>query len=207
VDLKRFDYGKKLLWREKVCKELALEDQDIVIGFVGSLRKDKGVNELLAACRKVLARRSDAKLLLIGDRTFYEDLEIHLRNWAESSEQVIFLPPTQYVPQYMACMDIFCLPSYREGFGLVIVEAEAMGVPVVVSDVPGPVDAVVDEKTGIVVPVRRVGELVNAINRLLDDEELREDFGRNARNFAAENFEQQEFLKLQLENKESLLLS
>lgn len=207
VDLNRFDYRKKHVWREEFRKDLALTERDIVIGFVGSVRRDKGVNELLAACRKLFAQRSDARLLLIGDKTFYEDLDRHLRDWAESSEKVIFVPPTRDVPQYMACIDIFCLPSYREGFGMVVIEAEAMGVPVVVSDIPGPVDAMVNGKTGYVVKVRCIDELAEAINRLLEDKVLRENFGNNAHHFAVEHFEQQAFLRLQLEDKESLLLS
>jgi glycosyltransferase involved in cell wall biosynthesis len=205
VDLKKFDHTKKLIWREEFREDLAIKEGDIVVGFVGSLRKDKGVNELLAACRTLFSRRSNAKLLLIGDKTFYQDLEHHLRDWAESSEQVIFVPPTGDIPQYMACMDIFCLPSYREGFGLVIVEAEAMGVPVVVSDVPGPIDAMENHRTGIAVPVGSTEGLAIGIRRLLDNPELRVDFGRNARNFALEKFEQQAFLSLVVQDKELMV--
>ena len=205
VDLNKFDYGKKPIWRKEFRRDLELNEADIVIGFVGSLRQDKGVNELLASCRELFSNRSHAKLLMVGDKTFYQDLDYHSRVWAESSDQVISVPPTRHIPQYMACMDIFCLPSYREGFGLVIVEAEAMGVPVVVSNVPGPIDAMEDEKTGIIVPVRSTKGLANGIQRLLDNPELRTEFGNNARNLAMKKFEQQAILELFVQDKESML--
>ena len=205
VNLSKFDFGKKPVWRRKVRKELALKEQDIVIGFVGSLRQDKGVNELFAACRRLFSGNSDAKLLLIGDKTFYSDLDVQLKVWAESCEQVIFLPPTRDVPQYMACMDIFCLPSYREGFGLVVVEAESMSVPVVVSDVPGPIDAMENERTGIVVPVRSAEGLADGIRRLMNNPELRAEFGENARNLVVEKFEQQKTLELFIQDKNLML--
>ena len=105
----------------------------------------------------------------------------------------------------MACMDIFSLPSYREGFGLVIVEAEAMGVPVVVSDVPGPIDAMCHEETGLVVPVKNVEALATALQTLLKDTTKRLAFGANAAAFARDNFEQKKFIGRVLEDKEMLV--
>ena len=95
--------------------------------------------------------------------------------------------------------------NYREGFGLVIVEAEAMGVPVVVSDISGPIDAMRDGETGIVVPVRNVNALAAALQTLLNDDAKRMACGTAAATFARDNFEQKEFLRQVLIDKDGLL--
>ena len=205
VNLERFDITQKDGWCAEYRKKAGLEAHHRVVGFVGSVRRDKGGNELIAACRSFFDDIPDARLLLIGDRHFYDTLDQSLRDWVSSSGQVIHIPPNSEIPQYMACMDIFSLPSYREGFGLVIVEAEAMGVPVVVSDVPGPIDAMCHEETGLVVPVKNVEALATALQTLLKDTTKRLAFGANAAAFARDNFEQKKFIGRVLEDKEMLV--
>lgn len=205
VDLSRFDITEKGIWRNEYRDRIGLTSHHLVVGFVGSVRRDKGCNELLTACRSFFDEIPEARLLLIGDKVFYDTIDADLRDWVSSSEQVIHIPPTSEIPQYMACMDIFSLPSYREGFGLVIVEAEAMGVPVVVSDVPGPVDAMKHKETGLVVPVKDSKETEIALRDLFTDPVIREEFGKAAFVFASEKFCQKEFLQHVLDDKEKLL--
>ncbi len=205
VNLERFDIRQKNNWRIEYRKMIGLESHHLVIGFVGSIRRDKGCNELIAACRYFFSAMPEARLLLIGDKHFYDTIDQELRDWAASSAQVIHIPPNNEIPQYVSCMDIFSLPSYREGFGLVIVEAEAMGVPVVVSDVPGPVDAIRHGETGLIVPVKNYEALATALQTLLQDHAKREAFGSAAAAFARDNFEQNEFLRRVLNDKISLL--
>jgi len=205
VNLERFDIHKKNEWRNEYRKKIGLEPHHLVIGFVGSIRRDKGCNELISACRSFFRDMPDTRLLLVGDKNFYDTIDQDLRNWVSSSAQVIYIPQNKEVPQYMACMDIFSLPSYREGFGLVIVEAESMGLPVVVSDVPGPIDAVRHEETGLVVPVKSVEALAEALKILLSDTAKRTAYGIAAVAFVQENFDQKEFIRRVLEDKENLL--
>ena len=205
VDLQRFDVTQKDSWREEFGKIAGIESHHLVVGFVGSIRSDKGCNELISACRNIFSDLPDARLMLVGDKKFYDTIRQDLRDWISLSQQVIHIPPNRDIPQYMACMDVFSLPSYREGFGLVIVEAEAMGVPVVVSDVPGPVDAMRHEKTGLIVPVKDSKALAFALRALLDDAVMREKMGRAACSFVHDNFGQVEFLKRLLEDKEMFL--
>jgi glycosyltransferase involved in cell wall biosynthesis len=204
VNLQRFDITQKDCWRAEYREKSGLEPHHLVIGFVGSIRRDKGCNELLAACRSFFSDKPDARLLLVGDKHFYNTIDKDLRDWVASSSRVIHIPPNNEIPQYMACMDIFSLPSYREGFGLVIVETEAMGVPVVVSDVPGPVDAMRHEETGLVVPVKNTEALATALQLLLNDSSKRAAYGAAAAEFARNNFEQKEFFRRVLEDKERL---
>lgn len=207
VNLERFDITQKEEWRYKYRKQLGLDSNHLVIGFVGSIRRDKGVNELISACQSFFNDIPQAKLLLIGDKHFYDTIDKNLRDWADSSTQVLYIPPNNEIPQYMACMDVFSMPSYREGFGLVIVEAEAMGVPVVVTNIPGPIDAMRHEETGLVVPVKNSRELSLAMQTLLKDIVKRLKFAKTAVEFARLNFEQQKFLRCILTDKESMVRS
>jgi len=204
VNVERFDIAKKEAWRAEYRNKVGIEPHHLVIGFVGSIRRDKGCNELIAASRNILSEMPDARLLLVGDKYFYGSIDMDLRDWIDSTNQVICIPPNSEIPQYMACMDILSLPSYREGFGLVIVEAEAMGVPVVVSDIPGPIDAMRHERTGLVVPVKNVEALTKALKLLLSDSTKRASYGAAAAAFARENYEQSEFLRHVMEDKEKL---
>ena len=204
VNLECFDISKKDTWRAEYRNMIGFEPHHLVIGFVGSIRRDKGCNELIAACRSFFSDMPEVRLLLVGDKHFYDSIDQDLREWVASSVMVKHILPNDEIPQYMACMDIFSLPSYREGFGLVIVEAEAMGVPVVVSDVPGPIDAMRHEETGLVVPVKNAEALAIALQTLLYDTSKRLAFGAAASSFAHGNFEQKEFIKQVLEDKEML---
>lgn len=204
VNLERFDINQKACWRTSYRKKSNLEPQHLVIGFVGSIRRDKGCNELISACRSFFNDMPEARLLLVGDKHFYDTIDKDLRDWVASSAQVLHIPPNSEIPQYMACMDVLSLPSYREGFGLVIVEAEAMGVPVVVSDVPGPIDAMRPGETGFVIPVKNVESLASALQTLLADSVKRAAFGAAAAEFARNNYEQTEFIRRVIDDKEQL---
>lgn len=205
VNIQRFDITKKDEWRAEYRGKLGLDSSHLVVGFVGSIREDKGCNELIGACRSFFAEMTAARLLLVGEKQFYDSIMADLRDWVASSPQVIHVPPNSEIPQYMSCMDVFSLPSYREGFGTVIVEAEAMGVPVVVSDVPGPIDAMRHEVTGLVVPVKNTEALARALQLLLADSATRDKYGASAAVFSCSKFEQEEFCRHALEDKERLL--
>ena len=112
---------------------------------------------------------------------------------------------TSVVEQYLSAMDVYILPSYREGFGSAVIEAEAMGVPVIVSDIPGPTDAMKRNQTGLVVKKADVTELYEAMIRLLEDRSLREAFGAAGHVFAAENFEQKQLFRHIFEDRKRLL--
>jgi len=205
VNLERFDITKKDVWRTEYRYKASYEAHHLVIGFVGSIRRDKGCNELIAACRSFFSDMPEARLILVGDKHFYDTIDRNLRDWVATTTQVIYIPPNSEIPQYMACLDIFSLPSYREGLPMVVIEAEAMGVPVVVSDVPGTIDAMRHEETGLVVPVKNVEALAEALQTLVRDKPKRMSFGIAAAAFARDNFDQKEFIRLVLEDKEKLL--
>ena len=105
----------------------------------------------------------------------------------------------------MSAMDVYILPSYREGFGSAVVEAEAMGVPVIVSDIPGPTDAMKPGKTGLLVKKADADSLKDAMIRMEEDRQLCRTMSTEAERFAAESFEQGQLALKILEDRKDLL--
>ena len=102
-------------------------------------------------------------------------------------------------------MDVIVLPSYREGFGLAVVEAEAMGVPVVVTNIPGPIDAMENGKSGLVVEKKDSAGLENALLVMLAQQNLRDEFGKFGVELAREKFEQTKLFEKILADRKNLL--
>ena len=178
VDQKRFDYTRKAEWHKQIRTFFNYLDEDLVFGFVGRLTRDKGIYELLSAFRAVQAKITNAKLLLVGP---VEDAK--LCEQFSKYTSIVLTGEVDDVERYYSAMDVLVLPSYREGFGNVIIEAETMGVPCIASDIEGPRDAMQNEFTGLLVPAKNVQALANAMLKLANGE-LRERFADNAYAFA-----------------------
>lgn len=161
--------------------ELGIGGGSRIVTFVGRVTRAKGVVDLVAAFARIAESR-DLFLLLVGP--FEPDLD----PLPDATARLIAAHPRiralgyQENPErYVAAADVFCLPSYREGFGTVVMEAAAMGIPAVATSIVGLVDAVEDGVTGILVPPRDPDALADALSRLLDDAPLRERMGEAAR--------------------------
>lgn len=190
VDLGRYDLSQKMLWRTDVRRELGINDDCIVFMFAGRMTADKGINELLCAFFQIASVDQRAVLLILGlldnDGTVDDDLY----QKAVHSKQVIIPGSKEDIERYYAASDVFVSPSYREGFGLVIIEAAAMGVPAVVSNVPGQIDAIIPDITGLLCQVKDGLSLKMLMERLLNDQKLRETMGTAARKYVEESFDQ-----------------
>lgn len=205
IKTSKFDITQKEKWRYLTRAKYDLPDEAIVFGFVGRITRDKGINELFAAFRDILSDIHNAYLMVVGNAEITSAVNAELYSWAQSEPHVIFCGPTNFVEQYLSAMDIYILPSYREGFGMVVIEAETMGVPVIVTDIPGPTDAVIPNKTGLVVKKADVESLKNAMKVLAESPQKRTEFGLSAHEFAVSNFEQQELFKIMLDDRKQLL--
>lgn len=161
VDLKRFDAGYRSVWRDEVRKKLCIENNKFIFGFVGRITKDKGVNEIIEAFKEL---NKDCILLIIGKEEGVNTLDHKLWYYAKNCDSIIIHEPVEDIEKYYAAIDVLLLPSYREGFGMVIAEAAAMGTPAIVSDIPGPIDVIKNGKTALTVKVKDYRDLEEKMN-------------------------------------------
>lgn len=190
VDLVKFDLSQKELWRKEIRTKYNISENDIVFSFAGRLTADKGVNELFQAFLTVCNEYTHAKLLVMGGIDNEASLNPGLFDQAKESNNIIFTGSVDDIEKYLGASDVFVAPSYREGFGLVVVEAQAMGIPAIVSDVPGQIDAIKLNKTGIACKVKDSKSLERAMIKLIEDNELLKELGKNAAIFVEDEFEQ-----------------
>lgn len=206
LNVSKFDLSKKDGYRAEIRKKYGFSDSDIVLGFLGRIGRDKGFNELMLAFKQLKEKYPFVKLLYVGYNEKPDTVDQDLLKYFDDCEDIISTNGWVDDPQrYLSAMDIFMFPSYREGFGNVVIEAEAMGVPVVVSDIPGPQNGMVDGVTGFKVPAREVLPLVEKTSVLIEDDELRERFGKAGAKFVVDNFDSRVLIKKIIENRDWLI--
>lgn len=201
VDLDRFDYKMRTCWRKEIRKELNYDDQDFVFGFVGRITKDKGINELLSAYFKL---SETAKCLIVGREEGVDTLDKNLWEKAISHPNICIHEAVTGIEKYYAAIDVLVLPSYREGFGNVIIEAAALGTPSIVSNIPGPQDVVIDGETGLFCIKQDEESLYDCMNKMLHSNECVQ-MGINAREYVKNSFDSKILCQKILERKEDLL--
>ena len=182
--------------RRTFRKKNKIPDEDIVFVYVGRLKRDKGIPELLAAFEKIAKKNSSMWLLLVGPD------EENLGSFIQASPAImktIMVGHTSSPDLYLAASDIFVLPSYREGFGSSVIEAGACGIPAVASRIYGLTDAVVHGRTGLLVTRGDVGELARAMERLGKDRKLRLRMGRVAQRRVKVRFDQKKITEALLQ--------
>ena len=183
VDLNRFDpdaWGG--VTAAATRRELGISDDALVILFVGRVNRDKGVIELLSAFEGLRFHDKSRELVLVGPfEPRYDPLPQSVVAGLNNNFRIHLVGRVPDPERYMGMADILCLPSYREGFGSVVIEAAAMGVPAVATSIVGLVDAVEQGKTGLLVASKNVEELRAALATMIRDRGLRRRMGAAAR--------------------------
>lgn len=205
LDLTAFDITQKQAYAKEIKEQYGIPEDAPVVGFVGRLGEEKGCNELFRAFQKIKETVPNVKLLFVGPIEKEKSIDPELLEYFWKCDDIIKTDRVTHVEKYTSAMDVFVLPSYREGFGMSVVEASAMEVPVVVTEYPGPSSAMLDGVTGYAVPVRDDEKLCQCILTLLQDEQLRNKMGVAGRKFAEEAFEQKTFISKYMENRTELL--
>lgn len=190
--------------RRVIRDELNVDSEQIVILFLGRLNHDKGIPELAKAFADLASRRKDIVLVLVGAEEDFPFAKVQqiCGDYQAQLRRVSFTP---YPERYMAAADIFCLPSHREGFGQVIIEAGACGVPTVASRIYGITDAVEEDKTGLLFSAGSVDMLTQQLQTLVENSELRRQMGNAARVRAQELFSSQKITEGMLAIYDQLL--
>ncbi len=171
--------------RERVRARHGIARDAVIFLYLGRFNRDKGVLDLARAF--ALLARPDAHLLLVGPDE--EGLEQQIAAAAGASAARIHFVAFTHAPEdYFAAADVFCIPSYREGFPTTILEAAATGVPSIGSKIYGIADTMIDGETGLLFPVRDAAALADCMRRLMSDSALRRSMGERARERALRDF-------------------
>ncbi len=174
---------------EEARRELGLPKGVPVIGFVGRFTKDKGISELMDAYDVLRSRYPELRLLLVGDFEEGDPVPQGVRERIEKDANVVRPGFVADTSPYYHLMDLLALPTYREGFPGVPLEAQAAGKPVVTTSATGAVDSVLDGKTGLVVPVGDAAALARAMGSLLEDRAKRDEMGRAGQEWVRREFD------------------
>lgn len=187
VDMMRFNPDILSEFRKNMRASLGIPDRAKVIGFVGRLTNDKGIEDIIYVWEHI-DPTDDTFLVLVGDLDTRDAFSPEKFNEFTGKPNVIHVPFNAHVEQYFAIMDLFLFPSHREGFGNVSVEAQSMNIPVVAYDVTGSRDAVSDGMTGQLIEFRNKPLMSDTVKRLLSDSDELRKYSSCARQFVAENY-------------------
>lgn len=205
VDFNKFDINQKEKWRKEIRVKYEIPEDAFVYIFIGRITKDKGINELFKAYKLMNQEKNNRYLLLVGNCEITDDVNQELYKWSLIEEKVIYSGFTREVEKYIAASDVYVLPSYREGFGSSVIEAEAMGIPVIVTRIPGPVNAMQEGVTGLVINKKSEKELLEAMKFLDENSSIRKDMGSQAFWFVKNNFEQQKLFGKIVQDRKNLI--
>jgi glycosyltransferase involved in cell wall biosynthesis len=205
VDTQRFNPVKLRNQGRDVRTELKIPKDAYLFGSIAALVRDKGVNEMIAAFVEIAQKYPNVYLLVIGETADKDPVTKETLKLIKTHERIVNINFQKEPEKYLAAMDAFVLPTYREGFGVVNIEASAMELPVISTDVPGPQESIVNGETGLLVPARTVDPLVKAMSRLIEDRNFGKQLGIAGRQRVKKLYEQKQLWKQIIEHRRGLL--
>jgi len=187
VNLERFNFSQDR--RDQVRTSLSIPDDSQVLLFAGRLTEDKGLFDLTEAFISTAKTRPNLFWLVVGpdEEKIWSDIVNKLGSLAERCKYVGF---TVNMEKYMAASDFICLPSRREGFGMVIIEAAATGIPAIAYDIYGVSNAIDNGVSGLLVEKNNIKKLTETISLLADSSDERKKLGNAALARVREKFDQ-----------------
>lgn len=177
-----------------------IDKKNIIIGFIGRLSKEKGFEEFLTASEYLLNKYTNITIIVIGDFTHGKKSKAILSklNKLKEKKDFINLGYKENIPFYLSIMNIFCLPSYREGMPRSIIEAMVCGKAIIATNIRGCREEIKNNYTGLLIPTKNSKALISSLENLISDKKLVEFLGKNAKNFAIENFNEKNVIKKQI---------
>jgi glycosyltransferase involved in cell wall biosynthesis len=193
IDTARF--SSKNTHRSTIRHQFSIDDTTLLVGFVGRCSPGKGHEEFLRAAAILKPRFPDVRYLAVGEASYGEEqYAARIRRLAVEfgvDDVVTFVGFREDIPDIMAAFDVFAFPSHAEAFGVVLIEAMAMELPVVSTNCDGVLDIVVEGETGLMVPPRNAEEFARCLGSLLEDPVLRRQLGKAGRVRVLNIFDQQ----------------
>ena len=204
VDLTQYDIENKNKYNNNIREEYNLGEK-YVFGFVGRFSRDKGSNELLEAFKRL--QKENCALLCVGPLEIDGSVNKELYEWAINSENVVFtgLVDNKELKRYYAAMDCYVHPTYREGFGMVLQEAAAMGCPIITTDIPGASEVMEQNISCLLAKPRDVETLCHRMKEIMSDELKSKQMGQAARKRVEMYFKREIMLENQKKDYADLL--
>jgi len=171
--------------RNKFRKEKNISSE-VVFLFLGRINRDKGVLDLAQAFARLNNKYTQSKLVLVGPDE--EGLESQICEICPNDSSVLFYGSTGKPEEVLQMGDVFCLPSYREGFGTSVIEASLLELPIICSDTYGLMETIIDNKTGLRHEVGNIDSLYLQMEKMMLDEDLRLRLGVNGRKYVLDHF-------------------
>lgn len=192
--------------QQSLRNELGIDSSDFVFVFIGRLVADKGINELVRAFLSL--SKPKCKLLLVGPYEMEDPLLPETFKSIQQNDSILSVGFQQDIRPYLVLSNCLVFPSYREGFPNVVLQAGAMGLPSIVTDINGCNEIIIEGLNGTIVPAKNVAALSKAMIRIKEDEAWRNQLQSNARSSIITRYEQElvwealliqykEFLKVQ----------
>lgn len=191
--------------KQEKRNQLGILKNDFVFVFVGRLVRDKGINELIQAYIELEKEQKNCKLLLVGP--FESDLDPLLPetiNEIRNNGKIISVGYQKDVRLFFALSNVLVFPSYREGFPNVVMQAGAMGLPAIVSDINGCNEIIKNNENGIIIPVKDTTAIFDAMQKIISDKELRTKLEGNSRKNISTLYEQKQMWEALLKEYNNL---
>lgn len=198
IDLEYFDPEKT--YASTVRNLYGIDENDFVFGFIGRFVGDKGVNELVGAFKELNKFHENIKLLLVGRfENELDPLSKLTMDEIENNKNIINAGLQKDVRSFLSSMHVFSFPSYREGLCLVLMEAGAMNIPSISSDIIGCREIIINNKNGLLIKSKDQQDLLNKMRYCIENPEQINEMAKKSRNIVKEKFEQKELWKKSLE--------
>jgi glycosyltransferase involved in cell wall biosynthesis len=174
---------------KKLKNKYGITPHDKIVGYVGRLVKDKGIDDLIKAWQIIKTNLPETKLLLVGPIESTDSISEYSRNQIELDPTILFTDFVIDASSYFSLMNVFVLPTYREGFPTVSLEASSMSLPVVITKATGCKESILENQTGLFIS-NEPKDIAEKILYYLENDIIAHNHGNQGRLFVKENFEQ-----------------
>lgn len=192
IDLQYYSCTKEVLDEaEKIRLSLGIAPSSLVFTFVGRLVRDKGINELVATFDKLYKQFTDIHLIFVGhDERKLDPLNNNTLRIINNNPHIHAVGEKGDVRPWYAASDVLVFPSYREGFPNVVIEAGAMGLPSIVTDINGSREIIRQNENGVIIPSQDADALYQTMNKFINHPQRIKEMGEKARPLVASRYEQ-----------------
>lgn len=187
VDIDFFDRNK--------VEDIYIENispNDFVFGFIGRIVKDKGIEELINVFKKIKNIHNNIKLLILGEIELHNSILKSTEEYILTDKDIIYVGRQSDVRPFIKKMNILVLPTHREGFGMVVIEAGAMEVPTIVTNIHGCSETIEDNKTGLLINLKDESDLYSKMLSAIENKNLCTTLGKNARERISKMYNQKQ---------------